>query len=504
MVTYLTIQAQTTFNARPNNGNWGISNTIFITDSVYAIAGVGGAFRGQKKLRVSTFDYSGNLKKEQLHGANYEIIATGFYGNGTKISDNKYVIAGGAIDENGKGVARMFFLDQTFDSILFRDFNAYRFQQFNQCRWNKKTKEIIAFGYVNHPVSISRFWLSTSDSLGNQIWDTLYGTSTHADLATTIGLCKDGGYILGGWTDSYGVPNVNGNSNVWIIKTDFNGKVEWDRVFGDSLTEAVFSVFEGNDGNFYFSGGRTDYEDPFSRNNDEYSLTYIMKLDNKGNTIWDNSFGTLGKNNTLFSLNETPDGSLIGCGSKPGRYYKDGIPGIYGYVIKVSSDGELLWERVHHHPDAFDKDSQAGVRGILYSIKPTPDGGYIAAGETNTNDNSQDFWVIKMDERGCIGTPCDLQEAILAQEEIAFQNGIQSFNVFPNPASDMLNLSFSFPVLEEAVVQLVDQSGKVVLRQFIANASDVLLDLSAISSGIYFVSVQSAEYTFPVKKVVVK
>jgi len=189
---------------------------------------------------------------------------------------------------------------------------------------------------------------------------------------------------------------------------------------------------------------------------------------------------------------------------QPGRYYKDGVAGIYGYVIKVSSDGELLWERVHHHPDAFDKDSQAGVRGILYSIKPTPDGGYIAAGETNTNDNYQDFWVIKMDEEGCIGTPCDLQEAILAQEEIAFQNGIQSFKVFPNPASDLLNLSFSFPVLEEAVVQLVDQSGKVVLHQFISNTSNVSLDLSAISSGIYFVSVQSTEYTFPVKKVVVR
>jgi len=504
MVTCVNIQAQTTFNARPNNGNWGISNTIFITDSSYAIAGVGGEFRGQRKLKVSIFDYTGNLKKEYLHGANYELIGTGYYANGSKINDSSYVIAAGAIDKDGKGVGRMFFLDQSFDSVLFKDFKNYRFQQFSQCRWNEKTKQIIGLGYVNHPVTIGRFWLSKSDSLGNQIWDTLYGTTTHLDKATTIGLCKDGGYILGGWTESYGVPNVNGNANVWIVKTDSNGKVEWERVFGDSLTEAVFSVFEGVDGHFYFSGGRTDYKEPLSRNNNEYSLNYIIKLDSTGKTIWDNSFGTLGKNNSLLSLNQTPDGSLIGCGSKPGRYYKDGVAGIYGYVIKVSSDGELLWERVHHHPDAFDKDSQAGVRGILYSIRPTADGGYIAAGETNTNDNYQDFWVIKMDEEGCIGTPCDLQEAILAQEEIAFQNGIQSFKVFPNPASDLLNLSFSFPVLEEAFVQLVDQSGKVVLHQFISNTSNVSLDLSAISSGIYFVSVQSTEYTFPVKKVVVR
>jgi len=315
MVTYVTVQAQTTFNVRPNNGNWGISNTIFITDSVYAIAGVGGEFRGQKKLRVSTFDYSGNLKKEQLHGANYERIATGFYGNGTKINDNRYVIAGGAIDKNGKGVARMFFLDQTFDSILFRDYKKHWFQQFSQSIWDSKSEHLVCLGHADFSIIDTRFLLTRSDSLGNQIWDTLYGTTTHLDKATTIGLCKDGGYILGGWTESYGVPNVGESANVWIIKTDSNGKVEWERVFGDSLSEAVFSVFEGKDGGFYLGGGRTDYSDEFSRNNPGYGLPFIIKLDALGNTLWDKTFSSVRYNHFLTSLEETPDGSLIGCGS---------------------------------------------------------------------------------------------------------------------------------------------------------------------------------------------
>ncbi len=496
---------QTTFNYSPQNGNWGIANNVFYTDTGYVVFGSGGSFLSQRKLRIIQLDKNGTFFNEKMYGQTNTAVYTGYYESGTVINESpRFVISGSLSLANNVSKGTLFFINDELDSSSFVTSNNYRWQNISQSKWNTRSKQLISAGIVHHPALVSRFWVIKSDSTGTTTWDTLIGDNVVKNTATSIGLSSDGGYVVGGWTD-LGVPNAEGKSNIRIIKFNAKDSIEWDTYLGDSLSEAVFSVFESKFGGYFAGGGRTDYSNVINYKEITFTTPYIIKLDSFGKVVWEKSYNRGRFNFGLFSLKENADGSLIGCGAIPGKFYKEGVSGTYGYVIKVSKDGELLWERVHHLPEAFDPESQVGVYARLYSIKPTPDGGYIACGQTNTAEGNTDFWVLKMDDRGCVGTPCDVKEAVLALEEKYLEKGIGNFSVFPNPAKDKVHIEFGIPTSENMNLQIFDQSGKLVFEQLIEKGSnEITLTNLDCESGLYLVYLYSKKTSFPVQKLIIQ
>lgn len=497
--------AQTTFNSIPNNNSWGISNSVINAYNGYVLVGIGNINKGGlNKIRVAIFDTNGDLIEDKLFGANNEEYITGYYGNGAVINDSTYVIAGGANNKDGVAVGMLYFFNSEFDSINFNEIKVDRFQQFSQVKWNDKKKQVVTLGYVNSNVFTQRFWLVHTDSIGNTIHDTLYGKERSKNKATTLDLCSDGGYLLGGWTER-GIPNVEGRSNVWVLKTDSMGSVEWEYFFGDSLSEATFSVIESKKEGYYFGGGKTDYSSQNSRSILGVTQPYIVKLDTNGQVVWQKSFGTAVKDYLFTNLFESDDGSVICCGAISGAYYKGDISGTFGYVAKISSDGKLLWERIHYYTNSYDLVKKEKVRNLLYAIQPTSDGGYVASGEASVDGNEKDFWVLKMDDKGCVGTPCDVKEAVLALEEKDLEKGIGNFSVFPNPAIDKVHIEFGIPTSETITLHIVDQSGKVVYDQLIeSETNDFTLSSYGFVSGVYFVRLHSSKTSFPVQKLIIQ
>ena len=76
--------------------------------------------------------------------------------------------------------------------------------------------------------------------LSGQGWTSTYG-GTERDEGHSVEQTMDGGYIITGFTESYG----NGNSDVWLIKTNSEGTLESFKSFNNpsEISVEAFALF---------------------------------------------------------------------------------------------------------------------------------------------------------------------------------------------------------------------------------------------------------------------
>jgi hypothetical protein len=217
-------------------------------------------------------------------------------------------------------------------------------------------------------------WLIKTDRTGTKIWDKLFGGDSH-DRGESVKQTSDGGYIITGSTESYGA----GNRDVWLIKTDSNGNLVWDKTYGDSENDSGFEVIELSTGG-YIIAGSTHINDPWYE-----ADIWLIKTDSNGNKIWDKIIGGDG-NEVGSSVQEVDDGGFIITGQISGIGFAD------LWLVKTDSEGEVLWDK------RFDKYDHVDMGN---SVKQTADGGFIVGGSASSDGlNVYDAWLIKTDSDG--------------------------------------------------------------------------------------------------------
>jgi len=209
------------------------------------------------------------------------------------------------------------------------------------------------------------------NSNGTLIWQKTFGGNGD-DEAYSIQKTADGGYIVAGYTDSFGA----GNPDVYVLKLNSDGSLEWQKTFGGGLDDKAYSMQQTTDGGYIVAGctesfGAGSYD------------AYILKLNSDGSLAWQKTFGG-GLDDKAYSMQQTTDGGYIvaGCTESFGAGSYD------AYILKLNSDGSLEWQKTFG----------GGLDDKAYSMQQTTDGGYIIAGYTwSFGAGWYDVYILKLD-----------------------------------------------------------------------------------------------------------
>ncbi|WP_176231860.1 Ig-like domain-containing protein [Candidatus Hakubella thermalkaliphila] len=131
---------------------------------------------------------------------------------------------------------------------------------------------IVAGGTESFGAGGYDFYILKLDSTGKVLWEKTYG-GEYYDEASSIQQTKDGGYIVAGYTTSFGT----GSLDFYLLKLDPQGKVLWEKTYGGEYWDGAFSIQQTQDGGYIVAG----YTTSFGAGEEDF---YILKLDPQGKT----------------------------------------------------------------------------------------------------------------------------------------------------------------------------------------------------------------------------
>jgi hypothetical protein len=262
----------------------------------------------------------------------------------------------------------------------------------------------------NHSIGTSDVFIVRLDQDGKTIWEKCLG-GTKSDQAYSIVQTIDSGFIIAGHTysndgDVSGLHNSAANlySDVWIVKLDKSGSIEWQHCYGGSKGEDANSIIQTDDGGYAFTGTTTSNDgDVSGYHGDRYGDIWVVKLDAGGNIQWQKCLGG-SDYEVAYSIIQTSDKGYVITGltaSNDGDVSGNHNPGYYDlWVAKLNSAGNILWQ--HCYGGTFGEEGKQVIQ--------TSDGGYAIAGFTNSVDGditgfhggNWDVWILRLNPDGTL------------------------------------------------------------------------------------------------------
>ena len=337
------------------------------------------------------------------------------------------------------------------------------------------------------------YWVVKIDGKGEIVWQNSFG-GIYNDELRSIALTQDGGYILGGSSNSTESGNKIekgiGQADYWIVKLDDKGKEQWQKVIGGKGDDQLYVVHQTSAGN-YILGGNSNSEsgDGKSKGNESGTDFWLVALDAEQQMLWQETYN-IAKTDVLTSLVENDDHSILLGGYAQGEQIKSKVgktlkqvqgemkKGTDDYVaIKINDKGEELWRKSvgSDGEDILKKVIETRDGGYLMAGTSktilTADGGIKATGDKSSGKGSNDFWVVKLKDKDKPKEPKKPVEAI------------------PNPATDYTNVVVGYDYTK-GTATVVDIAGHV-LQSFPIKDRTIPIDLQGLPEGIYIVNIRT-------------
>ncbi len=241
------------------------------------------------------------------------------------------------------------------------------------------------------------FWAIKINDSGNVIWNKCYG-GTSIDRGYSACVASDGNLMIAGMTES-GTPYIENNhgiSDFLVIKIDLNGDIIWQKTYGGSDVDDCKSIKKTSDGGYLLCGNSRSSNGDLNNNKGELDV-WIVKINAIGDIQWQNNYGG-SKSDYANAILEDKNGNFLIAGET----YSFDIDAIENhsnnisrdfFIIKLNSQGQKIWVRCYGGSD------NEYARGIVESNSEEYviiGESYSNDGQAPNNKGSADFWLIKV------------------------------------------------------------------------------------------------------------
>lgn len=221
----------------------------------------------------------------------------------------------------------------------------------------------------------SDVWVVKMDEDGNVVWEKTFG-SDGDDVANCVIETSDHGYAIVGGTEA----NADFRTDFWLLKLDENGNKVWDQTFGGAKEDYAKCVVETSDKGLALAGYTQSKGSGDRGSNRSF---WVIKTDSQGNLLWDNTYGE-SHFDVATSICTTPDDGLAVAG-----YTKsEGVVNNDILVFKLAADGTKLWSKKMGTLDT--EEANCLIRTYEGNLA-------VAAYCKSTKIDKSNFWLITLD-----------------------------------------------------------------------------------------------------------
>ncbi len=401
------------------------------------------------------------------------------------------------------------------------------------------------------------YWLIKTDTNGNVLWQNNFG-GAGTDFPFNISLATDGGYVLAGYTSSFGA----GSNDVYVVKTDSQGNLEWQNWFGTPNSEGGSAITLAN-GNIIVYG-QYRFEDPnFPGNKAPHGM--VMELDQNGNQLWEKIYANVDSATySYYTLSEwfnsavvVSDGYVM-CGASVDSIDNNPL----GWILKTDFNGNELWSRRYR---------KRNQDNYLQDVVALPNGDLVFTGFVFPENagQTQDGWLLRTNCLGFDGPPDaqgnwhngSLNTVVLENNSERFGNGIVDwgdgtsttftefddtlishqyatsgnysiqlvvnacnesdttyisadatvtglidhanfeFNLYPNPAQNQITIALN-QLAENSQIIIQNLAGQIVYQTSNLNQELIQIDINEFARGTYLVNVINSNRVLTKKLIV--
>jgi len=399
---------------------------------------------------------------------------------------------------------------------------------------------VAAVQYRHYNSDLYYFGLVKLNLLGDTLWMRKYMAGSNQAMPNSVIQTTDGGFALAGYTKN----TVGNNNNIWFIKTDSQGNIQWDKNYNtNNSIETAKQVIQLPDEGYLLMGTR------FSG---VATNILLLRTNAQGLPIWAHTYG----NNFITEGNHiipTTYGYLIA-----GKQYDEelGLASYGPYLLKVDTLGNMLWEssypKSQFYPHSIERvmqlpndvvmclanvypsegpangclikvDNQGNMTWGMYyqnaatslmgndcffDFQPAPNGGYMICGFsfTGTPLHIYDAWIVRTDSLGNACPPYNGCWVVGVQDNSPPLDGSGGGGmvVYPNPATNTLLINATHLTAAHVLtISLYTPQGQLATRHTAPGGATIQLHTHTLPLGIYYCHIQVNGQTPQTQKLVI-
>lgn len=334
---------------------------------------------------------------------------------------------------------------------------------------------IVAGGTYSSGSGSEDMYLVKTNSIGDTLWTKTYG-GLNDEEAKSVKQTSDGGYILTGFSKSFG--DVNGD--IYVVKTDSMGDTLWTYKYQGLLDDFSYDVIEDNTGAGYIIGGETKsvalgFQGTIIRLNTIGSLISISSI--YGGSAYDG----------INSITQTADGRFATMGYT------------YSYGAGESDFAFYIEKPIGSFVGSITFGGTKVDKG--YCIKNTFDGGFIICGTALSFSTFEHIYLIKTDSLGVSsGTVINVVTGVNSSNSTS-----DKMLMYPNPASNSFSILLNSDLKTDFEITISDVLGRAVYSETFESTNEpILFETERFQTGVYFINITADNYSANQKLIIQK